>query len=66
MKEQFKELQNKFPNTSDFIVFNRMIKGKEYSKRVISKWFGLLVDKNDYLKSEKEKVLKHTFENGLK
>ena len=66
MKEIFKTLQDKYPNTSDLILFNRMIKGKGYTKGVLSKWFTKLVDKGDYLMSEKKAVLKHTFEIGLK
>lgn len=59
MKETFKELQNKYPNTSDLILFNRMIKGKGYTKGVLSKWFTKLVDKGDYLMSEKKGIIKY-------
>jgi hypothetical protein len=60
MLEKFKELTEKYPNHSSFIVYSRMIKRSGYSKGIISKWFSL-VDKGDYLNSEKKELLNHLF-----
>lgn len=66
MKERFKELQEKNPNLSSAMVFVKLIKGKGYSKGIISKWFSILVDKEDYLRMEKKAILKWLFEIGSK
>ena len=60
MKEKFKELTEKYPNHSSFIVYGRLINmtPKEgWNRRKIVKWFNSLVDKEDYLKSEKVSLL---------
>jgi len=60
MHDKFKELTEKYPNHSSFIVYSRMIKKSGYSKGIISKWFSL-VDRDDYLISEKKELLSHLF-----
>jgi hypothetical protein len=60
MKDKFKELTEKYPNHSSFIVYGRLIRmtPKEgWNSRKINKWFDVLVDKVDYLKSEKRQIL---------
>ena len=60
MLEKFKELTEKYPNHSSFIVYGRLIRmtPKEgWNRRKIVKWFNSLVDKEDYLKSEKVSLL---------
>jgi len=66
MKEKFKELQDKYPNLSSAMVFVKLIKGKGYSKSVISRYFSSLVDKDDYSGSERKAILKWLFEIGSK
>ncbi len=65
MKQKFEELTEKYPNQSSFIVYSRMIKGSGYSKGIISKWFSL-VDREDYLISEKKALLNHLFKLAIK
>jgi hypothetical protein len=62
MREKFKELTEKYPNHSSFIVYTKVIKGSGYSKGVVSKWFKLLVDSSDYLISEKKELLNWLFQ----
>jgi hypothetical protein len=60
MNDKFKELQEKNPNLSSLLVFGRLIRmtPKEgWNSRKINKWFGVLVDTDDYLKSEKRQIL---------
>jgi hypothetical protein len=60
MKEKFEELSDKYPNLSSLLVFGRLIRmtPKEgWNSRKINKWFAVLVDKDDYLKSEKTQIL---------
>ena len=46
---------------SSFIVFSRTIKGQQFTKTAISRWFGKLVEKGDYEKSDKMRLLKHLY-----
>jgi hypothetical protein len=66
MKEKFKELQDKYPNLSSAMVFVKLIKGKGFSKNIISRHFSSLVDKDDYSGLEKRSLLKWLFEIGSK
>jgi hypothetical protein len=54
MKELFKELEAKYCNLSSYMIFCRMIRGRNLSSQEIAKWFTKLVNKEDYLKSEKK------------
>jgi len=66
MKQLFQELSDKYPNLSSAMVFVKLIKGKGYSKSVISRNFTSLVDKGDYSGSDKKALLKWLFEIGSK
>jgi len=60
MKDKFKELQEKNPNLSSLLVFGRLIRmtPKEgWNQRKVSKYFNSLVDKDDYLPSEKKMII---------
>lgn len=60
MKDKFKELQEKNPNLSSLLVFGRLIRmtpKEEWTKRKVSKYFNSLVDKDDYLLSEKRDLI---------
>jgi hypothetical protein len=60
MKDKFKELTEKYPNHSSFIVYGRLINmtPKEgWNRRKIVRWFNSLVSVDDYLKSEKVSLL---------
>lgn len=60
MNEKFKELQEKNPNLSSLLLFGRLIRmtpRENWDSRKISKWFTVLVDRDDYLPSEKRQIL---------
>jgi hypothetical protein len=66
MREKFIELTERYPNHSSFIVYGRLIKmtPKEgWNRRKIVKWFNLLVDPTDYLKSDKVSLLEGLIKN---
>ena len=57
LKQRFEEIQKKYPNASSYIHFVKAIKGREYSKRTIQRWFNELVDKDDYAPCEKRDIV---------
>lgn len=65
LKEDFKKLKESFPNLGTIICFGRWLftqKGKLTQKEIRS-LFNDLVEEGEYLKSEKESLLKWLFEN---
>lgn len=59
MRHNIKELFEKeyVGGTSSFIAFVRAIKGKGYDRRLISKWFNTLVEKDDYASKDREQII---------
>jgi len=60
MKEKFKELQDRWPNTSSLLIYFRLIKltpKENWSRRNVTSWFNKLVDPEDYEKAEKKLIL---------
>jgi hypothetical protein len=60
MEDKFKELQEKFPNHSSLVLFGRLIRmtpKENWNQRKVSKYFNSLVDKDDYLPSEKKMII---------
>lgn len=47
MREEFKELEEKNPNYSTFILFGRLIKGRKLKARKLKKWFDELITCED-------------------
>lgn len=39
--------------------FTHACRGQKFTKRIISQWFNELVDKDDYSRSDKKKLLQH-------
>lgn len=59
MNDKFKELTEKYPNHSSYIVYGRLINmtpKEKWNRRKIVKWFSL-VDRSDYLPSEKSSLI---------
>lgn len=44
---------------SSFIVFSRAITGQGFTKAALGKWFNRLVNRGDYSKGDKRRILKH-------
>jgi len=59
IKEKFNQIQKDNPMWSSYICFCRTIDSKYLMSRDIKKLFNKLVDKSDYLRSEKDAVLEY-------
>ena len=46
---------------SSYICFARAIRGQKFSYEIISKWFNILVDKDDYVQGERNCIVKYLF-----
>ncbi len=56
MEEEFNKLKNKYPDISTIVIFHRCL---EYTtKRKLRQDFETFVDKDDYIPSIKEKIIK--------
>ncbi len=44
---------------SSYVCFAKAVEKQKFAKRIINKWFSKLVQKDDYLKSEKKELLKN-------
>jgi hypothetical protein len=74
IERRFKKEQSKTDNinSSSYIIFGRTIADQGFSKKQITKWFNILVEKDDYLKEEKKELIRqlvdrsYTLEEGSK
>ena len=64
MKEKFEELKAKYPNLSSAMCFVKLAKalGRKWTKRQLNSYFNKLVDRDDYLGSEKKEILNWLYE----
>lgn len=60
MKRKFEITQKQNQNSSSLIVFNTVVSKNNYNKGAVIKFFNLLVDKEDFLRKDREAVLRHT------
>ena len=54
IKKDFEELKSKVPDWGDYVILLTVVKGKKYSKTIITHAFDSLVSKEQYDKSEKD------------
>jgi len=57
IKRIFDNIKQLNPFWSDYICFAESIKNRNYTARIVSKWFNKLVGKADYHKKDKKQVL---------
>ncbi len=50
-------MQKTHPGLSSFINLSKAVRGQKFDKTSISIWFNKLVEKDDYLKSEKRALI---------
>lgn len=62
VERRFSEIQAKNPLHSSFICFVEAIKGQNFKKESLSKWFRRLVDKADYSRSDQGTILEQLAE----
>jgi hypothetical protein len=61
IKRLFEKVAKENPNWGSVIVFNHIVSGKNFSHDRIARWFDVLVDKEEYDKSEKKEILKYVY-----
>ena len=59
LEARFNRISEKNPFWSTHTCFAEAIKGQNFSRDIIHRWFQKLVDKDDYAKKEKRAVLAH-------
>ncbi len=53
-------MREKYPEPySSYICFTRAIRGQKFSYEIISKWFNILVEKEDYAPSARNEIVKY-------
>ncbi len=57
IERRFTNLKEKNSNLGDCINFVKAIRGQNFSKDMISRWFNKLVDKNEYDASDKKALI---------
>jgi len=60
IERRFKKEQSKVKNIghTSYIVFGRAIDDQGFSKKQITKWFNILVEKVDYFPKEKKELIR--------
>lgn len=58
IKQRVLKIQKVNPQWSSFTCLAESIKGRGCSKRIIVKWFGKLVKKDEYAKKDRKAILK--------
>ena len=68
MKELFKELQNKYPQLGDSVLFSKLVKNRKMSRNEVSKWFLELIPHKEWVGTPKEELTEfyYRLSNGLK
>ena len=59
IERRFKIISLKDDLFSTFICFSKAVSGCEFSKKALTKWFNVLVDKNDYQPTDKKALISH-------
>lgn len=59
IERRYKNIEEKNPFWGSFICFAEAVKNQHFSKQTISRWFGKLVKKSDYSRSDKKQILNH-------
>lgn len=61
IKRLFEKVAREHPNWGSVIVFNHIVSGKNFSRDRIARWFSVLVDKEEYDRSEKKQILEYIY-----
>lgn len=59
LEKRFQNIAEKNPNLSSYTCFAKAVKGQNFNKQTVHRWFQKLVDKDDYERSEKKALLAH-------
>jgi hypothetical protein len=61
IKRLFEKVAREHPNWGSVIVFNHIVGGKNFSHDRIARWFNILVDKEEYDKTDKKEILDYIY-----
>ncbi len=61
IERRFNDLQEKRPNCSSLINFNGAIKGQNFSRKRLGRYFVKLVEKGDYSRKGVKEILDYAF-----
>lgn len=59
IERRYRNVEAKRYYWSSFVCFAEAVKNQHFSKQTISRWFGKLVEKDDFARCDKKKVIKH-------
>ena len=59
IERRFFNIKEKNPQWSSYYCFYEAIKGQNFGRQTIHRWFQKLVDADDYARSEKRDILAH-------
>jgi hypothetical protein len=57
LRRVFNKIRSENPYWSDYICFAEAVRGRNFSRKTIIRNFNSLVDKEDYIKSEKKEII---------
>ena len=61
IRRSFEKVVKENPSWGSIIVFNHIVDGKNFSHDRIARMFNILVDKEEYDKSEKKEILEYVY-----
>lgn len=59
IERRYRSIEAKKHFWSSFVCFAEAVNGQYFSKQAISRWFGKLVEKDDFAGCDKKQILKH-------
>ena len=59
LQRRFINISERNPLWSSYACFCEAIKGQKFSQKILSYWFGKLVEKDDYDRSDKKDIISH-------
>ncbi len=62
IQRRFETLQQKNGDLSTYTNFAKAVKQQNFSKNIIARWFNKLVEKDDYNKKDKKKLIQDLWE----
>lgn len=61
IKRLYEKVEKQNPGWGSNVVFANIVRGKNFSHDRTARMFNILVDKNEYLRSEKKQILKYLY-----
>jgi len=62
LKKVFNKIRGENPFWSDYICFAEAVRGRRFSRKTVIRNFNSLVDKEEYMRSEKKEIIEHLAE----